>query len=215
MSMPYLKKLASRITGLEISAQATAAGEALVTAGMAPYEETTRGGSGFHCTATTPTAAVVALPTTAAGISIWNADADDGKSIIIDAIYAINAVGHAVLGQSGLICVVGQTDVASNSGTLVVRKNNGNGPAKGSIALVAPGSTALDAVTGVAIGWIPMGNSVNLSVVSLPGLILWAPVNGRIIVPPARLFGVNVISANVENTWNCGIMWHEKQLTLG
>ena len=216
MSMPFLDKLLQRgTTSTELSAQGTDAGERLVAAGMAPYEETTREGHHFHCTSTTATASVVALPTTAAGISIWNAAGDDGKSIIIDAIYAINIVGHGSLGQFGLICVAGQTDVVTNSGTLVVRKNNGNGPANDSIALVAPGATALDAVTGVAIGWIPMGTSEKQSVISLPGVVLWAPVNGRIIVPPARLFGVNVIGPNATNTFNIGVMWHEKELTLG
>lgn len=217
MSMPFLKKLIQRgTTSTELSAQATDAGEALIAAGMAPFEETTRLGYGFHCTATTATASVVALPTRACGIALWNAAEDGGKSIIIDAVYAINAVGHAVLGQCGLICVVGQTDVATVTSALIVRKNNGNGPGKDSIAIVAAGgATAIDAVTGVAIGWVPVGKMANLSVVSLPGVVLWAPIDGRIIVPPARAFGVNVISSNVENTFNCGVVWHEKQLTLG
>ena len=217
MSMPFLKKLLQRgTTSTELSAQGNDAGELLVAAGMAEYEETSRSGLGMHVIATTATAAVVALPTRAAGIAMSNSAEDGGKSIIIDAIFAVNDTGHAVLGQSGLICVVGQTDVAMVARTLIPRKNNGNGPAYNAVAnIAAGGGTVLDTITGVAIGWMAVGTSVNLSVVSLPGLILWAPIDGRIIVPPARVFGVNVISANVENTWNCGIMWHEKQLTLG
>uniref|UniRef100_A0A6M3XZZ5 Uncharacterized protein n=1 Tax=viral metagenome TaxID=1070528 RepID=A0A6M3XZZ5_9ZZZZ len=217
MSMPFLEKLLKRgTTSTELSAQGTDAGEKLVAPGAAEYEELTRQGYSFHVTSTTATASVVALPTRAAGIAMSNADEDGGKSIIIDAIYAINIVGHGSLGQFGLICVLGQTDVAMVARTLIPRKNNGGGPSYDSIANVAAGgSTVLDAVTGVAIGWIPMGTSASQSVISLPGVVLWAPVDGRIIIPPGRAFGVNVIGNNATNTFNCGIVWHEKQLTLG
>ena len=215
--MAFLKQLLQRGTSsTRIYAQGTDAGEMLVAAGMAEYEEITRDGHGYHCTATTATASAVAIPTRDCGIALWNGAEDGGKSIIIDAVYALNAVGHAVLGQAGLMCIVGQTDVASVTSALIVRKNNGNGPATDSVAIVAAGgATAIDAVSGVAIGWIPVGAMARLTVISLPGVVLWAPIDGRIIVPPARVFGVNVISSNVENTFNCGIMWHEKQLTLG
>ncbi len=217
MSMPFLQKLLKRgTTSTELEAQATDAGEALIAAGMAPYEETTRGGFGFHVTTTTATASVVAIPTRAAGIAMSNAAEDGDKSIIIDAVYAIQTAGHTTLGQCGLICIVGSTDVALVANTLTKRKNNGYGVAPNSVAYVAAGGgTVLDAVTGVAVGWIPVGKTANMSVISLPGMVLWGPIDGRIIVPPARLFGVNVISSNVENQFKIGIMWHEKQLTLG
>ena len=218
MSMPFLKKLIQRgTTSTELSAQATDAGEALVAASMAPYEETTRSGYHLHCTATTATAGVVALPTRAAGIAMWNSAEDDGKVIVIDAIYAIAATGHATaLCTAALICVVGQTDVVEIARTLIPRKNNGNGPAYDAVAnIAAGGGTVLDAVTGVAIGWIGIGPTHHFTVTNTPGVVLWADVGGRIIVPPARAFGVNVIASYIGPTWNCGIMWHEKQLTLG
>lgn len=215
MPNTFLVKLWNRITETEISAEATAAGEALVVAGMAPYEETTRAGNSFHCTATAAVAAVVALPTTAAGIGLYNSASDGGKSIIIDALYAIQDTGHSTLGQNILIYVVGQTRVAALSTPLVIRRNNGNGATNDSIAIIKAGGAILDSVTGVAIGWIGVGQTSNQSLVSLPGQSLWADLGGRIIVPPGRQFGLNVLSSNVENTWNCGIMWHEKQLTLG
>ncbi len=215
MGNTFLMKLWNRRTEVEVSAEATADGEALVAAGMAPYEETTRAGSAFHCTTTSATASVVALPTTTAGIGLFNSASDGGKSIIIDAIYAVCDTGHGVLTQSCLICVTGQTRVAALATPLVIRRNNGNGATNDSIAIIKAGGSILDGVTGVAIGWMGWGETVNQSVISLPGMVLWADVGGRLIVPPGRQFGVNVLASNVENTWNCGIMWHEKQLTLG
>lgn len=213
--MAFLNKLIQRgTTSTEISAQGTDAGEALVAAGMAPYEEITRQGKAYHVTSTTPTASVVALPTTTAGIGFWNSASDGGKSAIIDAIYAVNIVAHSTLGQACLIYVVGQTRVAALANAFVVRKNNGNGPGADNVLLAATGGAVLDAVTGVAIGWVPCGNTANFSVVSLPGAVLYADVGGRIIVPPGRQFGINVLASNTQFTWNIGVMWHEKQLTL-
>ena len=146
---------------------------------------------------------------------MYNSASDGGKSIIIDALFAVNIVGHGVLTQSSLICVVGQTRVATLTVPLVIRRNNGNGATNDSIAIIKAGGAILDSVTGVAIGWMGIGITSNQTVVSLPGQVLWADIGGRIIVPPGRQFGLNVMSSNVENTWNCGIMWHEKQLTLG
>ena len=216
--MPFLKMLVPRSNINEtIKSQSTDAGDMLVAAGMAPYEEVTRRGNGFHCTATVATAAAVAIPTTDCGISIWNAAEDGGKSIVIDAVYAINAAGHGTaLGQAGLMCIVGQTDVAKiGSAWLVARKNNGNGPAAGTVAVITAGATALDAVTGVAIGWIPVGTTGKISVTNLPGLILYADIGGRIIVPPARLFAVQVIGTYIEQTFYCGVEWHEDELEIG
>ena len=216
MGNTFLNKLLKRgTTSDELSAQATDKGEALVAAGMVPYEETTRIGLGFHCTTTTATASVVALPTTTAGIGMFNAASDGGKSIIIDALYAVCDTGHGVLTQSHMICVVGQTRVAALATPLVIRRNNGNGATNDSVAIIKAGGAILDSVTGVVIGWVGVGQTSNQTVISLPGQVLWADIGGRIIVPPGRQFGVNVMSSNVENTWNCGIMWHEKQLTLG
>jgi len=212
--MQSLVKLLSRITGLEISAQGSAAGDAMVAQGAASYEEITRAGLAFHCISATSTAAVVAIPTTASLFSIWNSADDGGKSIVIDAVFGFASDVGAAHEQSALIYVLGQTRVATNAGAIVVRRNNGYGATNDSVA-ICDDVTTLDAVTGVTIGWMPIGNSVNTAVVSLGGQALYAPVDGRLIVPPGRLFALHVISASVGGLWQVGAMWHEKQLTLG
>ncbi len=216
MSMAFLNMLLKRgTTSDEIAAEGTDAGDALVAAAMAPYEEITRSGKSYHVQSTTPTVSVVALPTTTAGIAFWNSADDNGVSAVIDYIWATNIVGHSTLGQAGLIYVVGQTDVVKLTNAFTVRKNNGKGPGTDNMLLAATGGAVLDSVTGVAIGWVPCGQTSNHSVVSLPGAVLTADIGGRIIVPPGRQFGINVIASNTQFTWNIGVMWHEKQLTLG
>ena len=215
--MQSLMKLIKRVTGVEVEAEGNEAGALYVANESAFYEELNRQGNLFSVETTTPTAAVVALPTTTAGLGLYNPAADGGKSMIIDALYAINIVAHTTLGQHCLIAVQGQTRVAALAGGLVVRKLNGNGAATSapSIGTGTAGGAILDAVTGVAIGWRAVGESKNTSVISLPGVSLYAPVNGKMIVPPGRQLGINVLSSNVEFTWVIGAIWHEKQITLG
>jgi hypothetical protein len=203
----------NRVTNVVGDLLANEAGEQLIARGSADYEDITRSGYGFHCINPTTTAAVTAVPTTAAIFSIWNSADDGGRSIIIDAVFGYAVAGGAVLYQAGMIYVLGQTRVATNGGAIVVRRNNGYGATSDSIA-VCDDVTTLDAVTGVAVGWTPIGNSITSAVASLGGLAIFERVDGRIIVPPGRNLGLHVLASAVGTTWQVGVMWHERQLTL-
>ncbi len=207
-------RMINRVTGVAGDVRATEAGEALVAQGAAEYEEITRGGFAFHCENTTPTAAVIALPTTTAAIGFWNSAADGGKSMIVDALYAVAMTDGAALPQSGIIYVLGQTRVVTLTSGLTARRNNGYGATNDSVAVIAAGGAILDAVTGVAIGWQPAGSSVVAAVASLGGMGLWVAIDGRLIIPPGRQFGINILSSASGSTWNVGMMWHERQITL-
>lgn len=213
--MQSLIKVIQRVLGTEKSLECSESGALFTAQGAAPSEELGRNGTLFTARSITAAAGVISLPTTAAIVSLFNTAASGGKSAVIDAIFAVAIAAHTTLGQSGMIFVLGQTSVASNAGALVIRKMNGLGPTSDSVCLAADSATALDAETGVAIGWVPIGPTVNAGVVSLPGVVLYVPVDGRIIVSPGHLFGVNVMTSNVQNTFQCGILWHERQLTLG
>ena len=201
------------VSGNEIDIKANEAGAVLAAQEAAQFEDITRAGKAFHCISVTTTAAVIAIPTTAGMLSIWNSADDGGKSIIIDAVFGYAVAGGAVLYQAGMIYVVGQTRVATNGGAIVVRRNNGYGATSDSVA-VCDDVPTLDAVTGVAVGWMPIGNSVTSAVISLGGLAIYERVDGRIIVPPGRALGLHVLASAVGTTWQVGAMWHEKVLTL-
>ncbi len=207
-------RMINRVTGVAGDVQANEAGEALVAQGASEYEETTRGGHAFHVKSTTATAQVIALPTTTAGIGFYNTADDGGKSAIVDAIFGICVTHAAAQSQDGLICVLGQTRVVALAGALVVRRNNGNGATSDNVLTATAGGAILDAVTGVAIGWFPISDSVVTAVTTLGGQGIFAKVDGRIIIPPGRQFGVNLLGSAVAGTWNLGMMWHEEQITL-
>lgn len=207
-------RMINRVTGVAGDVDANEAAEALVAQGGAEYEEITRGGFAFHCQDTAGTAQVIALPTTTAGIGFYNTAADGGKSAIVDAIFGICVTHAAAQSQDGLIYVLGQTRVATLTSDLTVRRNNGNGATTDNVLIAEAGGAILDAVTGVAIGWFPISNSVVTAVTTLGGQGIFAKVDGRIIIPPGRALGINVLGSAVAGTWNLGMMWHEKQITL-
>jgi hypothetical protein len=72
-------------------------------------------------------------------------------------------------------------------------------------------ATALPANTGLAANWMPWGfNASKPGAVATPGYGIWAPVDGRIIVPPGRYFAVHVIANVVGETFVAFIGWHER-----
>lgn len=194
-------------------------GELLVANAAAEYSEIVRQGRAFSLHTTTAVASVTAIPTTAVTIALYNNAPDGGRSLIIDDVWAAYTVNSAIIPHVGIIALLGQTRVAAPSDSgLVIRKMNGMGQVSpgrvDSVALSVVGTT-VDAVTGVAIGWFPLGDSINGAVTSLPGIQKSVAVNGRYIVPPGRYFCLHTLSAATSTSAQMGIRWHEKQLLLG
>ena len=211
-------KAINRVTSDEINLEMDESKNALVAQGEAKYVETTRSGKHFIMRNTTAVAAVVALPTTAVNCAFYNTDPDGGRSIIVDAIFALNiAYGGTNLGQCGMIYVLGQTRIAvatmADAG-LIPQKANGLGPTTDTCIRMSIAAETLDAVTGVEVGWMPIGNGARTGVVTTPGMVLWEEVDGRIILPPGRFMGLHVMASEVDPTFVMGMMWHEKVLTL-
>lgn len=190
--------------------------EQLVAMGSSPYGEIVKIGRAFETHTTSALAAVVAVPTTANMLSIWNGDAVGGRVLVIDRVWALMAVGTAAAGQAALIGALGQSAVASlASASLAINALNGNG---GKDTKATNSTTALDAVTGVAGNWRVLpgqtgGNKTGAA--ATPGVYINAEVNGRLLVPPGRLFAVHVLADVVGSTFTCGIEWHEKTMKLG
>ncbi len=202
-----------RVSGVAMDVEANQAGGLLTALGDADYTDITRGGHAFHVKAATGVPSLAAIATIATAFMCWNSAPDGGKSMIIDALFAVADDGSDALSSYFMIYVLGQTRVATVADELTPRRNNGLGATTDTIAICAEGGN-LDGVTGVAIGWMPVGNSITQAIVSQQGSTLWAEVNGRIIIPPGRAFGMHTIAADANSDFECGMMWHEKQIKL-
>jgi hypothetical protein len=196
--------------------------EQLMAMGSSPYGEITRLGRAFEIHTVAAVAAVVALPTTASMLSIWNGEADSGRSLIIDRVWGLRIVSTtAIASQAALIGCLGQTRVATLGTLSGLPKNalNGNGGGDTKVASYLT-AIALDAVTGVTGNWRVLpgqtgGLKISAGAATVGGDFLNAEVNGRIIVPPGRAFGIHVMAPLVAETFLCGVEWHEKWLRLG
>lgn len=192
--------------------------EQLVAMGSSPYGEIVRLGRTFKVGTTAAVAAVVAIPTTAAMLQLYNGEPDGGRSYIIDWIAASGVAKTAAAGQAQMLVCVGQVrEAIPTDAALALVKMNGLGGSNGDTkARTVLTGTTLPAGTGVAANWMPWGPAVSApGAGATPGDGLWAPVDGRIIVPPGRFFAVHVLADVVGSTFQAFISWHERQLTLG
>jgi len=190
--------------------------ELLVAQGSVANEETVRAGRAFYVNTTTAVASVVALPTTAVSLALYNNEPDGGKSGIIDWVAAINIVAGAATGTSEIIANLGQVrETPPTDAALAIKKAHGMGPGKDSRMLTIVGGTALPAATGIAAQWFPLGSAVGKTGAVAVGVSIFIPVDGRFIVPPGRYFALHTFSDIVTDTFQVFVGWHEKQITLG
>ena len=182
--------------------------------GASDYQEDVRNGRSFWVNNTTAVAAVIAIPTTAVNIAIFNNEPDGGRSYVITMVTAQSLAGGAVIYHGGMIGLLGQVRETAPTAAMTIKCANGSGKLDTRCRPIVA-ATTLPATTGLAALWFPLGNSVNSSVVSLGGMGLRCNVDGRYIVPPGRYFAVHVLASAVGTTWMMNIFWTEKQLLMG
>lgn len=193
--------------------------EQLVAPAATAYGEIVRLGRAFKAGTTTAVAGVVAIPTTAVGYAIYNNEPDGGRSYVIDRVWAQNVVSTAVATQAQMLALVGQVREAApvdatpaNSFIKLNGLGGGNNDSKMRSILTA---TALPATTGLQGFWLPVGpNGVKTGVAATPGYGVEAWITGHMICPPGRYFAITVLSSVVGETFQMGIEWHERYITV-
>lgn len=191
--------------------------ELLTALGAAPYQEIVRPGRAFWTGTTAAIAAVVAIPTTAHMLALFNTEPDNGRSLIIDWVAAQNVVSTAAAGQAQVIANIGQVrEVMPTAAAVTFKKLNGMGggqPDTSAIAIL--NATALPATTGLAANWFPLGPSTSKpGAAATPGHGVFHHVEGRVIVPPGRYFALHVLANVIGETFVVFCGYHEKQLLL-
>jgi hypothetical protein len=192
--------------------------ELIIASGSTPNEELVRIGRAFWTGTTSAIAAVVAIPTTAITLAIYNNDVDSGRSLIIDWVAASGVAKTAAAGQQQLLGLIGQLrETAPTDAALTIKKRNGLGTGTtDSRVRTIVGGTALPGTTGLAANWFPLGPSFGSpGAGATPGNGAYFDVMGNIIVPPGRYFAMHVLADVVGSTYQGFIGWHEKQIALG
>lgn len=191
--------------------------EQLIASGVAPYQEISRLGRHLQITTTTAVAAAAAIPSTSGGLSLYNNEADGGRSLIIDFISANGVATAAATGHAQLLALIGQVrETAPTNSALIAKKMNGlGGGTNDSRARTILTGTALPATTGIAADWFPVGMGLErAAATSVPGQGLYWAAEGRIIVAPGRYFSMQVLADTAASTFQLCIAWYERQLDL-
>jgi hypothetical protein len=195
--------------------QLTGQGEQLVAC-LSPYQEDVRNGRSFFTNTATNIASVIALPTTAVTLALYNNEPDGGRSYVITRVAAQwtanTAVAQVHVGIIGCLGLV--REAAPTTSAATIKQLNGMGK-NDTRARTIVGGTTLPATTGIAANWFPLAPSISTAVVTLPGMSQIAEIDGRIIVPPGRYFAVHTLGSVVTTSAQVYIYWTEKQLLLG
>jgi hypothetical protein len=194
--------------------------EQFVAQGGASYENIVASGRAFEIntgmTTALDLAAVILIPTTAVMLAIYNNEPEGGRSYVIDRVTATHTTAAASLSHASIIGVLGTTRVAAPTDATpagALRALNGMGGTDTRVRSVV--ATTIDAVTGVAANWMVLSDSRAVGVTSLPSVSIVGDIDGRIIVPPGRYFGIHVFASAVGHEFNGSIQWHERVLALG
>lgn len=187
-------------------------GDQLVAQALPERTEIVRLGDSWQVQNATAVAAATALPTTTAGLQLWNGEPAGGKSYVIDSVAATEIVVDATQSDcTALMVCNNKTPVAAPvDAGLVIRSMSGR-------TYGGKARTILTATAMVNDGWFPAGNSVApAAAVAGSG---WkqtdVPLNGLYIVPPGGQFNIQAVKvAAAASQMVYTIRWHEVQLIV-
>jgi hypothetical protein len=191
----------------EAQAHINPRGDALVAFGLPAAAEIVRMGESYGVVQATAVAPVAALPTTTAQVSLWNGEADGGKSYVIDSLFCSVVVSAASATSIGFAGMINKGRVAAMVADLTPFGLAGHNYAgKGRVDLAA---------TVVDDGWHAIGNSIT-GAASQIGQTVDVPLNGLYIIPPGGAFSMAVLANTASTiTVKMGLRWHEIAIPLG
>lgn len=223
-----ISKLAAFVRGLAIPVYGEARedvqphintrGEILTSEGLPPLVEIVRQGSSWQGATRTGQAALTVLPTTVAGLSLFNAYKDDGPHLIIEEFGSWEAVVDATQTDvTALFAMLNDhADAAPSAGTdeavTVIRSISGRANYDGP-NVIKRGGTVVDA------GWFAHPTE-GPQMAAAPAGANWkvnaCRVRGLYIVPPGAAFNVQAVKAAAAAAAQqfFYVRWHEAILQV-
>lgn len=208
LAMVRLKAAARYLSDTDLqSPQVNGRGDLLVANSLPPGSEIVRMGKSYISRATTGTAPVTVLPTTAAHFSLWNGEALNGTiGYAIDAIgtYITTSAAAAITLGMGYCLNVGS--VTNPAGSVAIKSLSG--------AVANTRGNTKEGVTITNDGWFQIGQTLNCNAPTANLTVgLEIPIDGKLIVPPQGLFSVaSLCDAAGAAVCQPFIRWHEIDL---
>lgn len=190
-------------------------GQRAVAQWLPPLTQLVSAGRTFQARSTTGAAPVTAIPSTACLLGLWNGEPDNGKSYIIDSVFAMRITTAAAFQEMTILtnCSI-QRITTAIANTIIPRCMSGMRIGYGGNARVAVGVTLAAADGGATTNWHPVGNNHNISggAANLGGT-REVDVRGRYIIPPKCQFSLSVIApVATASSVVVGVRWHEAVL---
>jgi hypothetical protein len=186
-------------------------GDQLIAQGLPVQTELVRLGDSWAVMSAAGIAALTALPTTVAGLTLWNGESGGGKSYVIDSVGNSEIVVDATQSNmTALFVMLGKPPVAApTDAALAIRSLSGR----------TYGGRARTVVGGTVVndGWFPAGSSAPAAPAAAGSAwkqIDW-PLNGLYIIPPGGSFNIHAVKVAATAAQNLlTIRWHEVQLIV-
>lgn len=206
-------RLFATAAGTEQELSLSDGGELVIAQGLPAEAELARLGLGFNLIGSA-VAPVVAVPTTAAHLSLYNAETGaNARSLVIAAVGSLCNVTQAAATQAALLVRNQLPGVNANpNGAIAIYGASGKPTqfainAKASVTLTAEGSNPSI--------WIPPGSMAATPAAATVGLNVHAEVVGRFIVPPGGMFSLATIASVVTGSFQPYIYGYALPLNLG
>jgi hypothetical protein len=186
-------------------------GDQIVAPGLPELTELVRLGGSWQVNLTTGVAAVTGLPTTAAMMSLYNAEPGGGKSYAVDSFGYAEGITDATQNDSSILiamCNKAPTTVQTDAG-IAPRSLSGRSGYDGK-ARITSGPTVVND------GWNYHGGSVT-PVTTFAGT-LWrvteVQARGLYFIPPTGGFNIHVLKTAAAAANQCFpfMRWHEIQI---
>lgn len=216
-----LVKIAGRVRGLfagnypenreDEQFHVNSRGDQIVAQGLPAQTELVRLGDSWQVMTSSAQAPPTALPTTTAGLVLWNGEPAGGKTYVIDSVAVTEIVVDAT--QSNMTAVfvmLGKAPVTTpTDAALAIRSLNGR-TYGGRARTVAAGTVVND-------GWFPIGTSAPAAPVAAGSA--WKqvdiPLNGMFLIVPGGSFNLSAVKvAATAGQLHYVIRWHEVQMIV-
>lgn len=188
-------------------------GDQIVVQGLPEQTELVRMGDSWQVALATGLAALTALPTTTAGISLWNGEASNGKSYVIDSFGSWEGVIDATQSDNtAIFAMQNVVPVAAPTATALTKQGLSGNVYGGKARSVTTLAVTND-------GWFAHGTlaaNVSPAVAGANWKVNEVPARGLYIVKPGGMFNVQAVKAAAAAAAQqfFFIRWHEVQLKV-
>lgn len=183
-------------------------GSLFVQKDMPDYTSLVKAGKVWNVGELTATAAVTGVPTTTAGLTLYNDEPEgSGKDYVMLAAFYTQVGNGAALNSVHLMhlpsTIKPTTKPTADIAAASIKNMKTPSGAYGGKAIVDLGATVTDDL------WTPVGPFAGTTVVSLTGTSIFAWLYGLVIVEPGGQYSIESVASATGITGRLGFIWAE------